>query len=42
VRQLKTENKTFSLRPGFVFAYMTGTVEELEKPLFLMSVRTSV
>jgi hypothetical protein len=38
LRQLRLGNGTvFSLRPSFVMTYMSGTVEELEHPLLLLS-----
>jgi hypothetical protein len=38
LRQLKlADGSRYSLRPSFVFGYMTGDVDELEKPLFLVS-----
>ena len=37
LRQLQTSHGTYTLRPSFVMSYMTGTVSELEHPLFLMS-----
>jgi hypothetical protein len=38
LRQLQLRNgNIFSLRPSFVMSYMTGTVEELEYPLLLLS-----
>lgn len=36
--QVRVAGQVFTLRPSFVFAYMTGTVEELENPLLLLSV----
>lgn len=42
LRQLRTADGTFTLRPSFVLAYMTGTVEELEKPLLLLAVNTPI
>jgi hypothetical protein len=42
LRQLRTGEIAYTIRPSFVFAYMTGTVEELEHPLLLLSVRTPV
>lgn len=42
LRQLRTADGVFTLRPSFVFSYMAGTVEELEKPLFLLSMRTPI
>lgn len=41
LRQLRLrDQRVFTLRPSFVFGYMTGTVDELEKPLLLLSVGT--
>ena len=38
LRQFRLPNgRVFSLRPSFVMSYMTGTVEELEHPLLLLS-----
>jgi hypothetical protein len=38
LRQLRLRNgSVFTLRPSFVMSYMTGTVEELEYPLLLLS-----
>lgn len=37
LRQLRLKNDVYSLRPSFVMSYMTGTVEELEHPLLLLS-----
>lgn len=38
LRQLRLrDGRTFSLRPSFVMSYMTGTVEELQHPLLLLS-----
>lgn len=37
LRQLRTSHGTYTLRPSFVMSYMTGTVSELEHPLFLIS-----
>ena len=37
LRQLRTIEGVYSLRPSFVFSYMSGTVEELEHPLLLLS-----
>ncbi len=42
LRQLKTEDGIYTLRPSFVFAYMTGTIDELEKPLLLLAVHTPI
>jgi len=42
LRQLKLATGVFTIRPSFVFCYMTGTVDELEKPLLLLSVRTPI
>jgi hypothetical protein len=41
LRQFKLiDGRRFTLRPSFVFGYMTGTVEELEHPLLLLSIGT--
>jgi len=41
LRQFKlSDGRRFTLRPSFVFGYMTGTVEELEHPLLLLSIGT--
>ena len=38
LRQLRLKDgNAFTLRPSFVMSYMTGTVEELEHPLLLLS-----
>jgi hypothetical protein len=37
LRQLRVGGAAYTLRPSFVIAYMTGTVEELEHPLLLLS-----
>lgn len=37
LRQLKTTQGTYTLRPSFVMSYMSGTVCELEHPLLLLS-----
>lgn len=37
LRQLRLSQRVYSLRPSFVMSYMTGTVEELEHPLLLLS-----
>ena len=37
LRQLRLPNRVYTLRPSFVMSYMTGTVEELEHPLLLLS-----
>jgi hypothetical protein len=37
LRQLRVQNRVYTLRPSFVMTYMTGTVEELEHPLLLLS-----
>jgi len=38
LRQLRLrDGRAFTLRPSFVFSYMTGTVEELEHPLLVLS-----
>lgn len=41
LRQLKlNDGRRFTLRPSFLFGYMTGTVDELEYPLLLLSIGT--
>ena len=37
LRQLRVGQQAYTLRPSFVMSYMTGTVEELEHPLLIMS-----
>jgi hypothetical protein len=37
LRQVRTAEGVYSLRPSFVFSYMSGTVEALEHPLLLLS-----
>jgi hypothetical protein len=37
LRQLRIGAQAYTLRPSFVFAYMTGTVAELEHPLLLLA-----
>lgn len=37
LRQLRLPNCVYTLRPSFLMSYMTGTVEELEHPLLLLS-----
>ena len=37
LRQLRTIEGVYSLRPSFVLSYMSGTVERLEPPLLLLS-----
>ena len=37
LRQLRTSQNTYTLRPSFVMSYMSGTVDELEHPLLLLS-----
>ena len=37
LRQLRLGDQAYTLRPSFVFAYMTGTVDELEHPLLLLA-----
>lgn len=42
LRQLRLrDGAAFTLRPSFVMAYMSGTVEELEHPLLLLSLGVS-
>ena len=38
LRQIRMECGVYSLRPSFVMSYMSGSVEELEASLFLLSV----
>lgn len=41
LRQVKlADGRRYTLRPSFVFSYMTGTVDELEHPLLLLSIGT--
>lgn len=41
LRQLRLpDGSVFTLRPSFVMSYMTGTVDELEHPLLLLSLGT--
>ncbi len=42
LRQIRMREGVFTLRPSFVFAYMTGTLDDLENPLLLLSVRTPI
>lgn len=35
LRQLRIGDQAYTLRPSFVFAYMTGTIDEWEHPLLL-------
>ena len=42
LRQLRTADGVFTLRPSFAFPYMTGTIDELEKPLLLLAVHTPI
>ncbi len=42
LRQIRMNKEVFTLRPSFVFAYMTGTIDELENGLLLLSVRTPI
>lgn len=37
LRQIKVDDIKYTMRPGFVMPYNCGTVDELEKPLLLMS-----
>lgn len=37
LRQLQTNDGTYTLRPSFVMSYMSGTIDDLEHPLFLLS-----
>jgi hypothetical protein len=37
LRQVRIQEGVYSLRPSFVMSYMSGTVEELEDPLLLLS-----
>jgi hypothetical protein len=38
LRQIRIGGMAYTLRPSFVMAYMTGSVEELENPLLFLSV----
>jgi hypothetical protein len=41
LRQLKlSDGRQYTLRPSFVFGYMTGTVDEVEHPLLLLALGT--
>ena len=42
LRQLRTKDGVYTLRPSFVFSYMAGTVDELENALLLLSLRTPI
>lgn len=42
LRQIRTRDGVFSLRPSFAFSYMTGTVHELEKPLLLLALHVPI
>ncbi len=42
LRQIRTSDGVYTLRPSFAFSYMTGTVDELEKPLFLMALHVPI
>lgn len=42
LRQIRTAEGVFTVRPSFVFSFMTGTTDELEKPLLLLAVHTPV
>ena len=37
LRQIQIGSETYTLRPSFVMSYMSGTVDELEHPLLLLS-----
>ncbi len=37
LRQLRIKSEVYSLRPSFVMSYMSGSVEEMEDPLLLLS-----
>ncbi len=37
LRQVRVGKKRYTLRPSFVMGYMSGTVDELDSPLFLLS-----
>lgn len=37
LRQLRVQKRVYTLRPSFVMTYMTGTAEELDHPLLLLS-----
>jgi hypothetical protein len=38
LRQVRVQGDVYTLRPSFVMSYMTGTVEDLEHPLLLLSI----
>ena len=42
LRQIRTSDGVYTLRPSFAFSYMTGTVDELEKPLFLLALHVPI
>ena len=42
LRQIRMADGVFTLRPSFVFFDMTGTVDDLENGLLLLSVRTPI
>ena len=35
IRRILIEDVAYTIRPSFVMPYMTGMVEDVEKPLFL-------
>lgn len=37
LRQVRVQQRVYTLRPSFVMPYMTGTVDDLENPLHLLS-----
>ena len=37
LRQIRQKKAVYTIRPSFVMSYMSGTVEELENPLLLLS-----
>lgn len=42
LRQIRTSDGVYTLRPSFAFSCMTGTVDELEKPLFLLALHVPI
>ena len=42
LKQIRTNDGVYTLRPSCAFSYMTGTVDELEKPLFLLALHVPI
>ena len=40
LRQIRTKSGVYSLRPSFVLSYMSGTVEQVDSGMLLLSVKT--